>query len=159
MRDDASQEMTVYVSTVVGDRPTDVFYEDILDDPLTFAPGEDSQTMTINFIENRENTEDLTFSLIVQAVPDPDFTNFLASAPFTVPPEKLTSQTFHSPSVVLEELLGRIGLLPVREWRLQMDHPLPRPARWKSGIELSASRHRVIRHPDLDQRRGFPEIL
>lgn len=85
-RYEIAEGATVYVSTV-QDRGfiNDGVYEGLLNEPLTFAAGESSRFVTVDWLESRNIDTDQSFSLIVQAHPDDPVDTHLARTSFTVP--------------------------------------------------------------------------
>lgn len=85
-RDTAQEDVTVYVSTVrFPELENDGVYEGLKNVELAFAPGQATQQVTVEFLDDRATGSDLDFSLIVQADPGDPVDTYLARTGFTVP--------------------------------------------------------------------------
>ncbi|MBO9400933.1 peptidoglycan DD-metalloendopeptidase family protein, partial [Shimia sp. R9_3] len=84
-RSETTFSEAVYVSTTVdrGSANNDD-YEHLLNEPLVFAAGIDTATVTINILEDGSDESLETFGLIVQSSPDQPASQYLASASFTI---------------------------------------------------------------------------
>ncbi len=84
-RPDASVSQTVYISTTINNgSANDGDYGYYLDDPLVFAAGVLSLTVTINITDDSTPEGLETFGLIVQSEPGQAVGEYLTSATFTI---------------------------------------------------------------------------
>ncbi|MCE8556370.1 hypothetical protein KBY29_18825 [Ruegeria pomeroyi] len=84
-RPDDTLSETVYVSTTVNrGSANNSDYEFLLNEPLVFAAGVDTATVTVNILEDGSNESLETFGLIIQSSPDQPASQYLASASFTI---------------------------------------------------------------------------
>jgi len=88
-RPDDRLSETVFVSTTVNrGSANNSDYEFLLNEPMVFAAGVNTATVSVSILEDGSNESFETFGLVVQATPDPDLNpnqpNNLASASFTI---------------------------------------------------------------------------
>ncbi|CAN0576988.1 unnamed protein product, partial [Ectocarpus sp. 12 AP-2014] len=84
-RPDDTLSETVFVSTTVNrGSANNSDYEFLLNEPLVFAAGVDTATVTVDILEDGSDESLETFGLIIQSSPDQPASQFLASASFTI---------------------------------------------------------------------------